>query len=175
MVRFEDEILKTTPSKYSPDTFTDIEEFENNLTELWKFGGVAEHYRCYSIVYNVLYHIKTIEASTQANKSKYSIITPAIAYLKDNIYNCNLKIETLHRLCGISNTYFRKIFQSKYGTSPQKYVLTKRLSHAKNLIASGDFDSISEVANQAGFSDALYFSRIFKKTYGVSPSQYAKE
>ena len=174
-IRFEDDVLKTTPCKYPPETLPDAEEFETGITELWKFGGVAEHYRCYSLVYNLLYCIKLTDASSRSNKAKHNIISPAIAYLKEHIYSCKLKIDTLHKLCGVSDTYFRKIFHSKYGMSPQKYVLAKRLSHAKVLIDSGDFDSISEVANQTGFGDPLYFSRMFKKYYGISPSKYAQE
>lgn len=174
-VKFEAEILRNTPFVYSLEAFSGVEEISNNITELWKFGSIADHYKCYSVVYNLLYYIKTVEAATSDDTNKHRIISPAISYLKTHIYSHNLKIENLSKICGISGTYFRKIFQLKYGVSPQKYILSKRISHAKALIDNGDFESISEVANQVGFSDPLYFSRMFKKAYGVSPSQYAKE
>lgn len=86
------------------------------------------------------------------------------------MYDCSLNIHKLHNLCDISDTYFRQIFVLKFGTTPQKYITSRRLSHAKSIIDSGDFHTISEVAASVGFSDPLYFSKVFKKMYGVSPS-----
>ena len=83
-----------------------------------------------------------------------------------------LKCEKLHRLCGISNTYFRKIFESRYGATPQSYVNSKRLSHAMSIISEGDYTTIAEVAEAVGFNDPLYFSKLFKKTHGISPKEY---
>ena len=59
--------------------------------------------------------------------------------------------------------------------SPQKYIQNMRLSQAKPIIDNGDFDTISELAFSTGYNDPLYFSRAFKKKYGVSPLNYAKQ
>jgi len=174
-ISFEADLLNPAPSKYTFEGFQDAEEFMTNLPDLWKFGGQAEHYKCYSIFYSLLTYIEKLENMEYTDKKKLVIIEPAISYLKKHIFDFDLNIETLSNLCGISSAYFRKIFQSGYGTSPQKYILSKRLSHAKALIDSGDFDKISEIAASAGYSDALYFSRAFKKKYGYSPSLYANE
>ena len=53
---------------------------------------------------------------------------------------------------------------------PKEYVLKERLTHARFIIESGDFDSIKSVAEAVGFSDPLYFSKAFKKLYGFPPS-----
>lgn len=174
VVHFDADLTEATPSAYPFDHFQEAEEFINNLTHLWKFGGQQEHYKCYSIFYNLLAYIENLENQTYEYTKKFNIISPAVSYLKEHIYDCNLKIETLYELCGISGTYFRKIFQSNYAMSPQKYILGKRLSHAKSIIDNGDLDSVSEIAAAVGYNDPLYFSRAFKKAYGVSPSQYAK-
>ena len=101
------------------------------------------------------------------------MITPAVDYIKKHIYDADLKTDNLHQLCGISGTYFRKIFLANFGTNPQSYILKRRLSHAKALLDSGDFTTISELAASVGYTDPLYFSRVFKKKYGESPSKYA--
>lgn len=173
-IRFSADLNDAKPSSYSFDNFQEADEFKNNLTDLWKFGGQSEHYKCYSIFYNLLSYIENLESLTYIDKKKFNIIAPAISYLKSHIYDSDLKAETLYLLCGISGTYFRKIFQSNYAVSPQKYILGKRLSHAKAIIDSGDFDTISEIAASVGYNDPLYFSRAFKRKYGVSPLQYAK-
>ena len=112
----------------------------------------------YSYFVKYLYH---------NSKKEYDI---AIEFLKKNIYSPSLRIEKLHLLCGISDTYFRKIFKSKFNMTPQKYVLYERITHAKSILESGDFDTIREVALSVGYYDSLYFSKAFKKLYGFSPS-----
>lgn len=173
-VSFEGELTDAVPSSYPFESFWDSSEFINNMYDLWKFGGQSEHYRCYAIFYNLLSYLQFLENQSYMDKNKLNLISPAISYLKTHIYDCNLKVETLQQLCDISGAYFRKLFQSKYGVSPQKYILSKRLSYAKSIIDNGDFRSFAEVAAAVGYSDSLYFSRAFKKKYGVSPSQYAK-
>ncbi len=173
-INFTADITDAIPFCYSLENFHELEEFQYNLTDLWKFGGQAEHYRCYSVFYNLMAYLDSLANQTYMDRNKLSLIEPAVSYLKLHIYDCNLKAETLPSLCGISGTYFRKIFQANYGTSPQKYILSKRLSHAKAIIESSDFDTVSEIAASVGYSDPLYFSRAFKKKYGVSPSCYAK-
>ena len=58
--------------------------------------------------------------------------------------------------------------------SPKEYVVTQRISHARFIIESGDFDSIAEVAELVGYNDPLYFSKAFKKIYGFSPTSTSK-
>lgn len=64
-----------------------------------------------------------------------------------------------------------KIFKKIYNTTPQEYVLSNRLSYAKQIIESKDYFSIYEVAKAVGFSDPLYFSKAYKKFYGFSPKK----
>lgn len=174
-IRFEGDVSVSPPFIYSIDNFPEAVELKNNLADMWKFGGEVEHYRCYSIVYNLFAYMKNIEKITYADKKDFNIIAPAVEHLKKHIYDNNLKIETLIQLCGISGTYFHKIFKANYSMSPQKYILSKRLSQAKSIIDNGDFDNICEVAACVGYNDPLYFSRAFKKKYGVSPLHYTKQ
>lgn len=154
------------------DDFHGISELCNTLPDLWKFGNSSEHYKCYSFFYELLSHLDYLENQSDMNKKKENIINPAISYLKRHIYDPDLKVEALPGLCGISGTHFRNLFEMRFGESPQKYILSKRLSHAKTIIESRDFETISEVAASVGYSDPLYFSRAFKKKYGFSPSFY---
>ena len=174
-IRFEGNIDGDTPFLFSIDRFQDADEFTNNIVNLWDFGGQAGIYRCYSIFYNLLSYMENLENQAYIDKKKLNIISPAIVYLKKHIYDCDLKIDSLIHLCGISATYFQKIFQANFATSPQKYILSKRLSHAKTLIDCGEFEKIADIASSVGYSDPLYFSRAFKKKYGVSPSEYARQ
>ena len=173
-IRFDAKLTNAEPTAYSITEFEQFEELINKMEELWKFGNKAEHYKCYSIFYNFLSYIESRERMTDYDKKKLKILSPAITYIKKNIYNCELKVGELNKLCGISNVYFNKIFNDNFRTTPHKFISTKRLIHAKSILDSGDFESISEVAQSVGYSDPLYFSRAFKRKFGVSPSNYTK-
>ena len=72
--------------------------------------------------------------------------------------------------------YLKKVFKQETGLTPLQYLTDKRLENAANNLAmSGGKGSISEIAYQCGFSEPLYFSRLFKRKYGVSPRSYASK
>ena len=98
------------------------------------------------------------------------MIEPALEYMREHIYDSSLKIESLHRLCGISDTYFRKIFISRFDMTPQKDVTKERLARARLIIESGDYDTVSSVSESVGYIDPLYFSKAFRKQYGFPPT-----
>lgn len=169
-VNFEGDFVNPVPAVYSLENFYEAEYMSSHFTDLWNLGTQAEKYTCISMFYSLLSYISNIENSRGPEKKKFEIIEPAVKYLKGHIYDCTLKIDKLHRLCGISDTYFRQIFSSKFGSTPRKYVMSKRLFRAKSIIESGDFNTIGEVAQSVGFADPLYFSKVFKKMYGSAPS-----
>ncbi len=173
-VSFSADLENPAPALYPFVNFKDADEFVNHLHDMWKFGGKKEHYRCYAIFYNLLSYIETLQKQNYSEKNKLYLISPAVSYLRKHLYDPDLKVDTLSAICGISGTYFRKIFQANYAMPPNQYILEKRLTHAITLIEIGEYNSISEVAASVGYQDPLYFSRVFKKKYGVSPSQYGK-
>lgn len=72
--------------------------------------------------------------------------------------------------------YLRKLFQKELGMTPLQYLNDKRLQTAASMLRAEYNDgNVTEVARQCGFREPLYFSRMFKKKYGVSPSFYYAE
>ena len=105
------------------------------------------------------------------SKSAEDRIRPALEYIRREYTNENIGIAYLAGLSGISETYFRRIFQNTMGTSPLKYINQLKISRAKELLASG-ICTVSEAAEQSGYHDEAYFSREFKRIVGMSPSEY---
>lgn len=172
LINFDAEIKNASPKKYSFDGYFDIEYLYNNLTKLWLFGETAEKFKCTSIFYNILSYISAIDNASYAYKKSSNIIEPAISFLHDNIFSTTLRVDDLHSLCGISDTYFRKIFKATFGTTPQAYIINKRLSHARSILLNGDYSTIADVSLSVGYQDPFYFSRLFTNRYGVPPSEY---
>lgn len=73
--------------------------------------------------------------------------------------------------------YLRKLFKKEMGATPLEYMTRLRMKKAEVMLtAMGAKDySMVEIAGLCGYDDALYFSRVFKKSYGVSPTAYAKK
>ena len=170
-INFIADIENPRPEVYSMDNFSSLDFVCNHLTEAWKMGNSADKYKCISIFYELLAYLSNLEHAEYSDKHKKNVIKPALEYMREHIFDSSLSVETLSDICGISNTYFRKIFVSNFGITPQKYIVNKRISHAKAIIDSGDFDTISEIALSVGYTDPLYFSRAFKNKYGVPPSE----
>ena len=174
-ITFDADMNHPEPMIYSMENFPEARDIFYHFSDLWKLEHPSDKYKCYAMFYSLISHISTLENTDYAVKQKFQLIEPAVQYLREHIFDCNLKIDHLHLLCGISDTYFRKIFAAKFAQTPQKYIISKRLSYAKAVIDNGDYDSISEVASSVGYTDPLYFSRAFRKKYGVSPIKMNKE
>ena len=72
-----------------------------------------------------------------------------------------------------SEGYLKKLFKKETGLTPLQYLTEKRLENAANCLAmNGGSGNVSDIAYQCGFSEPLYFSRLFKRKYGISPSRY---
>lgn len=91
-------------------------------------------------------------------------------FLEENINN-QVSLEQMADACGLSKFHFAKKFQKQIGVSPVKYFLELKIKHACELIDRTNL-SIKEVANQLGYDDPYYFSRLFKKIMGLSPKAY---
>lgn len=83
----------------------------------------------------------------------------------------NLSTEELSELCGLSVYHFIREFRKEYGITPYAYITKQRLEKSKYMLSESDI-SIKKAAELAGFSDPLYFSRLFKKHVGISPKTY---
>ena len=88
-------------------------------------------------------------------------------------YNQELKIKNIARTSGYSVSWFEKLFRKHYGVSPITYQMKLRVEKARDMIRSGIFNlNLTEIGLSVGFSDPLYFSKVFKKYMGMSPKKY---
>jgi AraC-like DNA-binding protein len=76
----------------------------------------------------------------------------------------------LEAVTGLSRYELARQFRAMCGTSPYRYLLMRRLDFARKLLAQSR--SLVEVALEAGFADQAHFSRMFKATFGITPTRY---
>lgn len=91
--------------------------------------------------------------------------------------DCDFQLDEAIRAMPFHYDYLRKLFKKEIGMTPLEYMTGMRMKKAEMLLStmwSNDY-SISEIGELCGFEDALYFSRVFKKHFGCSPSAFAKK
>lgn len=118
-----------------------------------------------------------IERSREINKPTVSTFIQdemelARRYFTEH-YNEDINIEEYARSRGMSFSWFSRNFKQLTAKSPMQYVVSVRINNAVNLLGCSSYN-INEVSNIIGYDNPLYFSRIFKKIKGVSPSDYRK-
>lgn len=91
-------------------------------------------------------------------------------YIDEN-YAKSITLEDVSREINVSPQYFSKLFKEETGKNFIDYLTGIRISAAKKLLSQGNL-SIKEICYHIGYSDPNYFSRIFKKTVGVTPTEY---
>jgi len=96
----------------------------------------------------------------------------AVRFFHENLAN-NIEIETYARELHMSTCWFIRSFKEYSGMPPGRYLTDIRIRKAKELLESTDY-SIGEIGGIIGYDNPLYFSRIFKKTAGISPAEYRK-
>ena len=80
-------------------------------------------------------------------------------------------MDELLRQSGMGKSAFFQAFRQLTGTSPARYADRVRLEHARGLLLGTDW-SVEQVASCCGYEDPFYFSRCFRKEFGLSPRKY---
>jgi len=124
----------------------------------------------YSFLADLIYQLSYDKLK---NSSLSSVIYNGIVELENN-YMSNISIGDLAKKCAVSETTFRRNFTKLKGMSPVSYRNDLRLKHAYNFLMSGLY-SVSEVMEMVGFNELPYFSRSFKKKFGITPMECIKK
>ncbi|MBR4711793.1 MAG: helix-turn-helix domain-containing protein [Clostridia bacterium] len=94
--------------------------------------------------------------------------------IEANVANSDFDLGTYLRSLPFSEDYLRRLFQRSCGVTPLGYLTELRLNRAAQLLGCSDRSGLSviDIARACGYRDALYFSRMFKRKFGVSPIHY---
>ncbi len=101
------------------------------------------------------------------------VVEQLVNYLEDH-YNEKISLDQIAENMYLSPFYISKIFKSETGDTPIRHLINIRLEKARELLESGYGGSVQEVAATVGYDDAYHFSKLFKKRYGITPTQAKK-
>lgn len=100
-----------------------------------------------------------------------SVIQKAKRYIREHYTETSLSLDTVCEQLNISPTYFSAVFKKETGENFITYVTRIRIEHAKELLDTTE-DKTYIISEKVGFSEANYFSYVFKKQVGVTPVKY---
>ncbi len=106
--------------------------------------------------------------------NKKYVVEQIVNYFEDH-YNEKISLDSIAENMYLSTFYISKIFKSETGDTPIRHLINIRLEKARELLEKGHPGSIQEIAAMVGYEDAYHFSKLFKKHYGISPSQAKKK
>ena len=114
---------------------------------------------------------KLIHARSRSTKS---FVLKAEEYVRNNFYDEEISLDRICEILGVSSSYFSTIFKKETGKSFIGYLTDYRMEQASRLLIETNEKSYI-IAKQVGYTDPNYFSYVFKRRYGVSPSKYRTE
>ena len=114
------------------------------------------------------------DVNFQENSWGKSSVVDEVKYYLDINYAEKIKLHDVAKNFGIHPNYLTRIFHDKYGISPKQYLLKLKSKKAQRLLITTEL-SVSVIASSLGFDDPLAFSKIFKKEFEVSPTEYRKQ
>lgn len=110
---------------------------------------------------------------TDEKLERQQLVDEIKLYIETN-YQQDITLSRIAEACFSSPATVSRIFKEQLGESPINYLIRYRLEKAKSLLDHATDIPIKETAALVGYEDALYFSKLFKKYYGSSPSDYVK-
>lgn len=148
------------------------------LRDLWEtsFDKVTEEnidMMCEGLLlYTLSFICRDKEESTAAESANGILLVKQ--YVDTYFTDAELSLSTVSMRFSYNTKYLSGAFKKMLRVSFTEYLTEKRLNYAASMIGNG-ISNVSDLAEMCGYADAMYFSKVFKKKYGVSPKQYMQK
>lgn len=160
---------------FHPD---DLASFTSILTELYDLASSPDYIRDMRIneklgtLLTLLMEQSWHPESVTVSRKRMELA--AVKEYLDEHYTEKIMLEELAEKFFINKFYLSKIFKETYGTTVNNYLISKRITRAKQLLRFTDM-TVDEIGAAVGMGDANYFSRLFHKVEGISPREFRKQ
>lgn len=141
--------------------------------EAWIDARTSRRLRCMGCAYGILAELMDMAYSSRLPETEKRVIDEALAYINAHLFDARFDYMELAARTGMSYSYMKRVFIARLGMPPSKYILSRKMQCAKDLLLYPEYN-VSRVARDVGFENAYYFSRVFKREAGISPSEYRK-
>ncbi|WP_161404934.1 helix-turn-helix domain-containing protein [Paenibacillus silvestris] len=155
--------------QHSLSLFLQMEEMHQQWTQLGPLEKFHVKALFHQFVYEMLHQL-------QEQGREMTVPEPAlqaIRYMQEH-YAEQMTLQGLAELLDCNGRQLQRLFKAKVSMGPMEYLMQVRLGKAKSLLQHTDVP-IAEIAEDVGYTDSYYFSRIFKKHVGVSPGRFREK
>ncbi len=170
-------LLKRTDfTAEKPVVHSCADEIKSAMTDIVANAGTSRHEaaeltgRLYILLSLLMKYSQKKSTRSQREQGKRRIIKAARDFVATN-YPLPVSVEDIAAAADVSRTTLFRVFKSELNTTPVDYLTAYRIAQAKTLLLETDL-SITAVARSTGYEDNLYFSRVFRKITGITPTEY---
>lgn len=142
------------------------------MHEEWQQSGMLAQIRMKSMLFEFIYELFSQMQNSKDRGSPSDLVAYAMRYIHEH-YTEPVTMDQLADLLGCSSSYMYRLFKAEIGKSPNDYLIGIRMEQARQYLRTTQLN-LREIALTVGYSDVYYFSRLFKKQFGVSPLQARK-
>lgn len=158
-------------------TYSKDEKLSNILRKMLSINKITKsnELKLLALLYDfisILIEEANIKELTNKNERKLRYIREAITFIEKN-YSRKITIQELAKNIGLDRSYLYSVFQTILKKSPQEYLINYRIDKACELMKNNDLN-ISDISRSVGYNDPLYFSKLFKKIKGLTPTAFRK-
>lgn len=163
------------PEFMRPSRTTAFHEAFKELTEHYQESRADSHLWLKSSMLRLLglvYIELTTKEGIRIESPHAGLMTEAVRFMRQN-YKDKLDVPLLAARANLSPKYFGTLFKQATGQTVTQYLLSLRMEEAKRLLRSNE-RTVKEIAEEVGIPDLFYFSKLFKKSEGLSPKKFAQ-
>ena len=144
---------------------------------MYKNSGYIEILRAYLIellvtIFRKYKKSEALDAHRHTEYRKKELIEEAISYMHEN-YEKDIKLDELSMMSFFSRNYFCRLFKDVAGVTVVEYIQKLRIQNACRLLKETS-DTVAEISNQVGYEDSKFFTKLFKRYTGHTPSAYRR-
>jgi len=156
--------------RFSPENPSHFRAEFQKLHDIWTRRNPGYEYEAKILFYRIVLRMEQ-EWAKVSHAATAERLSAAMEQIHSHFSEGNVSVEALAAQCGMSDTYFRRLFVAEFGITPQQYISRLRLTTATELLQSGYY-TVGEIAQRCGFHNINYFSAFIKKETGLSPLRY---
>jgi AraC-like DNA-binding protein/mannose-6-phosphate isomerase-like protein (cupin superfamily) len=153
------------------DACTLFDKLLGALDDQSAYGAILLRDALHALLIQIVRDCAGKDSAEIKNRHPHSApIAAALRFIEDNLSDDH-SVEAVAAACGLSVSYFQKLFAEQVGFTPNNYRLRRRVERAKQRLFSEE-GSISDIAFDLGFSSSQYFATVFKEITGMTPGDY---
>lgn len=142
-------------------------EMAKSFDKLFASNDLFSNYCCYYDILKIIFAVSKPYESVGS-----ALLKGSLEYIEKN-YASKISVSDLANISNLSQSRFYAVFSKTYGVSPVSYINSYRLAMAAELLLTTD-STVGDISNEVGILDPIYFNKLFRKSYGSSPSTFRK-